>query len=187
VPDLYSTIHGLVMAGDGTLSCTFTSAGHIYLLQRKPDGTIVQAEVPILPDPTNPQASIAVTDLAAGSSGRLDIFRSNGANAHHYQTFNGTTFTAAESIPLPPSLGKSFHLISSPRVSASSDRLCVVVNSGRLYFAALRDSTGWHFSSLSVASSSLLLTGFNGESFWCLHTQPDPLTHRPIAFIESQP
>ena len=187
VPDLYSTDQCLAMAGDETLSCTFSSEGHRYLLQRKPDGTAVQLEVPFLADPDYPQNSLAVSGLAAGADGRLHIIRSKGGSSCHYQTFDGNTFSATESVPLPPALtGASFQSASPLRLSASADRLAWIIRSGQFYFVALRDPAGWHFSGLDL-SWSTFLWGFDGEVFWCLHFESDPLTKAPLAILESQP
>ncbi len=187
VPDLYSTDQCLAMAGDGTLSCTFSSGGHRHLLQRRPDGTAAQLEVPYLADPDYPQNSLPVSGLAAGTDGRLHIIRSKGGNDCYYQTFDGSVFSTTESVPLPPALtGTSFDSASPLRLSVSADRLAWVIRSGQFYFVALRDPAGWHFSGLDLSWSAFLL-GFDNEALWCLHFESDPLTKAPIAILETQP
>ncbi len=182
--DQFETVHP-----DGTLSLVFTSAAGQCLLQRHPDGSLAQWPVPFVPAPENAAKSIPVCGLVAGTDDVLRLVRANGGSAPCLQEFDGSSFTTIEFLPLPAALGgTSLSGVLPPVLSSSSGRLGWVLRSGSCLFACIRDAAGWRFNTIDLPyNPGFPLAGFQGESFWDLHMETDPLTSLPRAVVESEP
>lgn len=187
IPTIYSTNQCVALHPDGTLSMTYTAGTDQVLLQRKPDGSLIERVVPFLPDFYNATRSMAVQGLVVGPDNLLRLFRLDG-NSAVLQTFDGMQFSSPEIVPVPASLTGSLQSPISPSISGSGGRLAWVLSTGQYAFVCLRNGSGWRLNSASTTTPfNNFLAGFRGELFWQCHLEPDLLNLRYRVVFEVEP